>query len=132
MTVTKSPQHFPTIAVVLMLALPLMALAWLGRHHISEFMNPSVGPIIATVSLNNKCGLADHTLIVRDLQTGRWATFRNGVARLRTVANNKVKLDIAPQYTDVALLADPFPAKKQMTLVARCRNEFRFDEIFEK
>lgn len=132
MTVTKTPQRFPAIAVVLTLAIPLVALAWFGRHQINEMVNPSVGPIIATVSLNNKCGLADHTLIVRDIQTGRWAAFRDGVARLRTVANNKVKLDIAPQYTDVTLLADPFPAKKQMTLVARCRSEFRFDEIFGK
>ena len=90
------------------------------RHEIGDLLNPSPQRIQAQIQLDNRCKLQEQSFVVRDLNTGKYAPFRNGVARLRTTERNRVRIEFAPRFVDAELSLASFPAKAQMTLVAHC------------
>ena len=52
--------------------------------------------IKAEITLVNKCELEPRYFIVRDLQTGKSASFKNGVAKLNTKVNSSLQLQLSP------------------------------------
>ena len=97
------------------------------RHEIGDVLNPSRKSIVAQVKLDNRCELRDYVFILRDVDTGKYASFSGGRARLRTVERNRVQVEYAPIYKDVAYQGYAFPAKSQMTMVADCRSKSIFN-----
>ena len=76
--------------------------------------------IIAEVNLVNKCQLDSKYFIVRDLKTGKSASFKNGVAKLNTKVNSSLQLQLSPSVKHVIFEGNAVSAKKKMKLIADC------------
>lgn len=93
---------------------------------------PSPGQAItAQITLDNRCGLRDDTLVVRDLETRRYAPFLRGTARLQTHSGNRVRLEIAPRYADVELESIIRRARAEMVLTADCHGRW-VEDLFAR
>lgn len=102
------------------IALSCLIAAITLRHEIGDLMNLKPERIHAQIRLDNRCQLQEQSFIVRDLETGKYAPFRQGVAKLRTMERNRVRIEFSPRYVDAELSLPSYPAKAEMTLVANC------------
>ena len=91
-------------------------------HDIGDVLHGARAVIVADVRLQNQCEHRDNVFILRDLETGKYASFAGGRAKLRTTERNRVQIEYAPIYTEVKYSSSAYPASAQMTLVARCRS----------
>lgn len=101
-------------------ALSCMIAAITLRHEIGDLMNLKPERIHAEIRLDNRCKLQEQSFVVRDLDTGKYAPFRQGVAKLRTTERNRVRIEFAPRFVDAELSLPSYPAKSEMTLIAHC------------
>lgn len=92
-------------------------------HEIGDVVHRSRDVIVAEVVLDNRCGLRDHVFILRDTNTGKYASFAGGRAKLRTIERNRVQVEYSPMFRDVEYHGYAYPAKRSMTLVADCRSK---------
>ena len=76
--------------------------------------------IKAEITLINKCELESRYFIVRDLKTGKSASFKNGVAKLNTKVNSSLQLQLSPSVKHVIFEGNAVSAKKKMKLIADC------------
>ena len=76
--------------------------------------------ITAEIKLVNKCQLDSKYFIVSDLESGKSASFTNGVAKLVTETNSSVQLQLSPAVKNVTFEGNAVAAKKEMKLVADC------------
>ena len=76
--------------------------------------------IIAEIKLVNKCQLDSKYFIVRDLESGKSASFTNGFAKLATKTKSSVQLQLSPSVKNVTFAGNAVAAKKKMKLVADC------------
>ena len=76
--------------------------------------------IKAEITLINKCELESRYFIVRDLKTGKSASFKNGVAKLNTKINSSLQLQLSPSVKHVIFEGNAVSAKKKMKLIADC------------
>ncbi len=108
--------------VVWGIALSCLAAAILLRHEIGDLLTVSPERIQAEIQLDNRCKLQERSFVVRDIDTGSYAFFRQGVAKLRTVERNRLRIEFAPRYaaTGAELSLPSYPAKQEMTLSAYC------------
>lgn len=102
------------------IALSCLIAAITLRHHIGDMMNLSRERIHAEIRLDNRCQLQEQSFVVRDLDTGKYAPFRQGVAKLRTTERNRVRIEFSPRFVDAELSLPSYPAQQEMTLVAHC------------
>lgn len=102
------------------------------RDQFAGLMGESGAPIEARVTLKNNCDVSDQAFILRDTKTDHYATFRGGVARLRTVEHNRLRVEIAPRYKDVDMTSHSAPAAKTMTMTAKCSGSGWNTDIFTR
>ena len=76
--------------------------------------------ITAEIKLVNKCQLDSKYFIVRDLETGKSASFTNGLAKLTTKTKSSIQLQLSPSVKNVIFAGNAVAAKKKMKLVADC------------
>ena len=76
--------------------------------------------IKAEITLINKCELESRYFIVRDLQTGKSASFKNEVAKLNTKVNSSLQLQLSPSVKHVIFEGNAVSAKNKMKLIADC------------
>ena len=76
--------------------------------------------ITAEIKLVNKCQLDSKYFIVRDLESGKSATFTNGLAKLTTKTKSSIQLQLSPSVKNVTFAGNAVAAKKKMKLVADC------------
>lgn len=93
------------------------------RDDISGVLGIKRDPIRARITLRNHCNVTDRAFVVRDLKTGHYASFRGGVATLRTVERNRLRIEISPRFADVNLTAQSVPARERMTMTAKCTSK---------
>lgn len=110
-----------------LIGLALISIAALAGYGMRDEIGGLVGithdPIRARVTLRNHCNVTDRAFVVRDLKTGDYASFRGGVATLRTVERNRLRIEISPRFSDVNLTAQSAPARREMTLTAKCTSK---------
>ena len=80
------------------------------------------GIISVQVRLNNTCALPDRDFVLRNLATGRYASFTEGTATVRALYNTKFKLVLAPKYDDVEFDGTEFFLRADRTVTADCGN----------
>ena len=90
------------------------------RHDIGDALTFSPHRIRAEIHLDNRCGLKEHNFIVRDLNTGRYAYFHRGVARLMTIERNRLQIEFSPRFVDAEIMQRSYPARKNMKVMATC------------
>ena len=78
--------------------------------------------IVAEITLINKCQLDSKYFVVRDLETGKSATFINGRAKLPTKTKSSIQLQLSPSVKNITFSGNAASAKKKMKLVADCSN----------
>ena len=76
--------------------------------------------ITAEIKLVNKCQLDPKYFIVRDLESGKSASFTNGLAKLTTKTKSSIQLQLSPSVKNVTFAGNAVAAKKKMKLVADC------------
>ena len=76
--------------------------------------------ITAEIKLVNKCQLDPKYFIVRDLESGKSASFTNGFAKLATKTKSSIQLQLSPAVKYVTFAGNAVAAKKKMKLVADC------------
>ena len=76
--------------------------------------------ITAEIKLVNKCQLDSKYFIVRDLKSGKSASFTNGFAKLTTKTKSSIQLQLSPSVKNVTFAGNAVAAKKKMKLVADC------------
>lgn len=76
--------------------------------------------IKAEIALVNKCELESRYFIVRDLETGKSAPFKNSIAKLKTKVNSSLQLQLSPSVKHVIFEGNAVSAKKNMKLIADC------------
>ena len=76
--------------------------------------------ITAEIILVNKCQLDSKYFIVRDLESGKSASFTNGFAKLTTKTKSSIQLQLSPSVKNVTFAGNAVAAKKKMKLVADC------------
>ena len=76
--------------------------------------------ITAEIKLVNKCQLDSKYFIVRDLESGKSASFTNGFAKLATKTKSSLQLQLSPAVKYVTFAGNAVAAKKKMKLVADC------------
>ncbi|CUH83316.1 hypothetical protein [Thalassovita mediterranea] len=89
-------------------------------YELGDLMWPSRDVIVAEITLDNRCDFRDYVFVVRDLNSGKYASFAGGRAKLRTRERNRVTVEFAPQYRDVQFRSSEVPVQREMTLVAAC------------
>tara|TARA_Y100001956_G_scaffold38593_2_gene37883 strand:- start:1314 stop:1688 length:375 start_codon:yes stop_codon:yes gene_type:complete len=89
-------------------------------YEIGDVFWPERKTIVATIKLDNRCEFRDFVFVVRDLNTGHYASFAGGRAQLRTQERNRVTVEFAPRYRKVEFYAPTMPVKRQMTMTTRC------------
>ena len=77
--------------------------------------------ITAEIKIINKCQLDSKYFVVRDLESGKSASFTNGFAKLTTKTKSSVQLQLSPSVKNVTFAGNAVLAKKKMKLVADCR-----------
>lgn len=90
------------------------------RDQIAGLIGIEGEPIRARITLQNHCDVADHAFVVRDIKTGHHASFRGGVAHLRTAERNRLRIEISPRFKGIHLTSATAPAHKTMTMTANC------------
>ena len=91
------------------------------RYEIGDMMHQDRKVIVADIKLDNRCEFRDHVFIARDLNSGKYASFSGGRAKLRTRERNRVTIEFSPQYREVEFYARTVPVAKDMVMVANCR-----------
>ena len=76
--------------------------------------------ITAEIKLVNKCQLDSKYFVVRDLESGKSASFTNGFAKLTTKTKSSLQLQLSPSVKNVTFAGNAVLAKKKMKLVADC------------
>jgi len=76
--------------------------------------------IIANVNLVNKCDLEDRYFIVRNLETGKYALFENGIAKIKANKNASLQLQLSPSVKYIKYEGVAVAAKEKMTITADC------------
>ncbi|MGA0714503.1 MAG: hypothetical protein ACO37C_04685 [Gemmobacter sp.] len=82
-------------------------------------------PIEAEVTLRNTCPVGDEVFVVHAPQSGRWARFNNGVAKIMALPGEPLRLRIAPGFDDVTYAGYDEPAARKVELVADCGSSER-------
>ncbi len=77
--------------------------------------------ITAEIKIINKCQLDSKYFVVRDLESGKSASFTNGFAKLTTKTKSSLQLQLSPSVKNVTFAGNAVLAKKKMKLVADCR-----------
>jgi len=81
---------FLVSASILLFSAPLFAESFWERL----FKNNE--EFVAFITIENKCELETSYFIVRNLDTGKYAPFNNGLAKLKAVRNAPLQLQLAP------------------------------------
>ena len=76
--------------------------------------------IVANVNLVNNCDLEERYFIVRNLETGKYALFANGIAKIKANKNASLQLQLAPSVKYIKYEGVAVAAKEQMTITADC------------
>ena len=76
--------------------------------------------IISEIKLVNKCQLDSKYFVVRDLESGKSASFINGKAKLATKAKSSIQLQLSSSVKHVIFEGNAVSAKRKMNLVADC------------
>jgi len=124
--------NLPRVWIGLGLGLSGLTVAFVLRDDIVDLILGPPSRIEAKIKLNNLCDMQDDMFVVRDLTTARYATFRAGIARLPTMERNRVQIEFAPRFVDVSLTASSAPARRAMTMTAKCSSKNWNKGYFEK
>ncbi|MCG7495222.1 hypothetical protein [Thalassobius sp. Cn5-15] len=121
------------MAAKLIGALITTAVVAVGSYHfwyeLGDMVWPSRDVIVAEITLDNRCDFRDYVFVVRDLNTGKYATFHGGRAKLRTVERNRVAVEFAPKYRDVDYHSVARPVRKNMTMITNCGRPRPFSNV---
>ena len=75
---------------------------------------------VALITIENKCELETRYFIVRNLDTGKYAPFNNGLAKLKAVRNAPLQLQLTPSVKYISYEGVAVAAKKKLTMTADC------------
>lgn len=96
-------------------------------------------PMVATLRLDNQCGLVEDAYIITTYPGNETATFSNGIARITTTTNSYIEVKASPKYPAFSLDAPRVKVEENMVVPVRCQPESRakrtletFNEQFKK
>lgn len=75
---------------------------------------------VALITIENNCELETRYFVVRNLDTGKYAPFYNGVAKLKAVKNAPLQLQLVPSVKYISYEGVAVAAKKKLTMTADC------------
>ena len=87
-------------------------------------------PIISKVTLNNECTIISEAFIVVHVESKRFASFSNGLARLKLNEGDLIKLAISPKYPNFVYSGESYKAETEVTITANCDVDPRMKSIF--
>jgi hypothetical protein len=105
---------------VLGIALAVGLGIWLLRGPIYSVLQPAPRPIVAVVTLVNRCDVRDTDFVVQDVTTRQVARFSNGVARVKTQTGRQLTLQLATKYDEVRFSGLRQQARENMVMTADC------------
>ena len=105
---------FLVSASILLFSAPLFAEGFWERL----FKNKE--EFVALITIENKCDLETRYFIVRNLDTGKYAPFNNGLAKLKAVRNAPLQLQLTPSVKYISYEGVAVAAKKKLTMTADC------------
>ena len=76
--------------------------------------------ITSEILIINKCELDTKYFIVRDLDTGNYASFNSGVAKLKTNMNSPLQLQLSTAVKYIYFEGNAVAAKQSLTMIANC------------
>ena len=76
---------------------------------------------VATIKIENNCQLDTSYFIVRNLDTGHFASFNNGIAKLKVFKNAPLQLQLSPSVKYISFEGVAVAASKNVTITADCR-----------
>ena len=88
-------------------------------------------PILARISLENRCSFRDEVFVIEDQSSGRKAQFKNGNVSLKVLKGTMLKLGISPLYPDFRYDGLPQEAEPEMTFIADCSASPRMQMIMD-
>lgn len=83
------------------------------------------GTFEARITLRNTCDIGDDYFVVRAVPSGQIARFRSGEAVMRLTSTDRLRLEIAPGFPEVAYTGYDERARPQVELVADCNSSDR-------
>ena len=75
---------------------------------------------VATIKIENNCQLETRYFIVRNLDTGRYASFKNGIAKLKAFKNAPLQLQLSPSVKYISFEGVAVAASENVTITADC------------
>lgn len=75
---------------------------------------------VATIKIKNNCQLETRFFIVRNLDTGHYASFNNGIAKLKVFRNAPLQLQLSPSVKYISFEGVAVAASKNVTITADC------------
>ena len=76
---------------------------------------------VATIKIENNCQLDTRYFIVRNLDTGHFASFNNGIAKLKVFKNAPLQLQLSPSVKYISFEGVAVAASENVTITADCR-----------
>ncbi|MFZ8878697.1 MAG: hypothetical protein ACO3RM_02525 [Paracoccaceae bacterium] len=75
---------------------------------------------VATIKIKNNCQLETRYFIVRNLDTGHYASFNNGIAKLKVFRNAPLQLQLSPSVKYISFEGVAVAASENVTITADC------------
>ncbi|MEK9570978.1 MAG: hypothetical protein VW419_08525 [Paracoccaceae bacterium] len=75
---------------------------------------------VATIKIKNNCQLETRFFIVRNLDTGHYASFNNGIAKLKVFRNAPLQLQLSPSVKYISFEGVAVAASENVTITADC------------
>ena len=75
---------------------------------------------LATIKIKNNCQLETRYFIVRNLDTGHYASFNNGIAKLKVFRNAPLQLQLSPSVKYISFEGVAVAASENVTITADC------------
>jgi hypothetical protein len=75
---------------------------------------------VATIKIENNCQLETRYFIVRNLDTGHYASFNNGIAKLKVFRNAPLQLQLSPSVKYISFEGVAVAASANVTITADC------------
>jgi len=75
---------------------------------------------VATIKIKNNCQLETRYFIVRNLDTGQYASFNNGIAKLKVFRNAPLQLQLSPSVKYISFEGVAVAASENVTITADC------------
>ena len=105
---------------VLAVALAVGLAGWLLRDPIYAVLQPAPRPIVAVVTLVNRCDVRDTDFVVQDVTTRQVTRFLNGMAQVKTQTGRQLTLQLAAKYDEVRFSGLKQRARENMVMTADC------------